>query len=60
MLYANDEIFSIGYNEDVDRLQIKRKKQNKIKRAIHENKLLTILVVLFAMFCSFNCQYTTL
>ena len=55
MLYANDEIFSIDYNENVDRQQIKRKKQGRIKRAIHENKIFAILVVLFAMFCSFNC-----
>lgn len=56
MLYANDEIFNIGYNADVDRIQIKgRKKQSKIKKAIHENKLITILVSLFFMFCFFNC-----
>ena len=56
MLYANDEIFNISYNANVDRIQIKgRKKQSKIKKAMHENKLITILVSLFLMFCFLNC-----
>ena len=56
MLYANDEIFNIGYNADVDRLQIKSgQKQNKVKKAIHDNKLITILISLFFMFCFLNC-----
>ena len=56
MLYANDEIFNIGYNAEVDRIQIKgRQKPNKIKKAIHDNKMITTLVVLFTMFCFLNC-----
>ena len=55
MMYANDEIFNIGYNADVDRLQIKGKRQSKIKRAIRGNKIITILAMLFIMFCFLNC-----
>lgn len=56
MLYANDEILNIGYNAEVDRLQTKEnKKQRKIKKAIYDNKLITMLVVLFIMFCFLNC-----
>ena len=55
MLYANDEIFNIGYNEDLDRLQIKDKKHSKIKKVIHENKMITTLIILFSMFCFLNC-----
>ena len=55
MLYANDEIFNIGYNAKLDRLQIKNnKRQNKIKKALHENKIITTLVMLFVMFCFLN------
>lgn len=56
MLYANDEIFNIGYNKDLDRLQIKKeKKHSKIKKAIYENKIITTLAILFIMFCLLNC-----
>ncbi len=56
MLYANDEMLNISYNADVDRIQIKgRQKQNKIKKAIHKNTLITALVTLFFMFCFLNC-----
>ena len=55
MLYANDEIFNIGYNADLDRLQIKKeKKQSKIKKVIHENKMISTLMALFIMFCLLN------
>ena len=56
MFYANEEIFSIDYNAEVDRLQIKRKNQSKIRKIIHENKIITILVALFFMFCLLNCM----
>lgn len=56
MLYANDEIFNIGYNPEVNRLQIKEnKKLRKIKKTIHDNKMITTLVALFTMFCFLNC-----
>ena len=59
MFYANEEIFSIGYNAELDRLQIKRKNQSKIgiiRKKIHENKMITTLVALFFMFCLLNCM----
>lgn len=55
MMYANDEIFNIGYNAKTDKLQIKgSKKQSKIKGVLLENKFFTTLVVLFIMFCFLN------
>lgn len=56
MIYANDEIFNIGYNSEVDRLQIKKnKKESNLKRIINENKVMSVLILLFFMFCSLNC-----
>ena len=57
MLFANDEILNISYNAEVDKLQIKsNKKQRKIWKAIHDNKMITMLVVLLTMFCFLNCS----
>ena len=55
MMYANDEIFNIGYNAKTDKLQIKPKKYNKIKGVLHGNKFFATLGVLFIMFCFLNC-----
>lgn len=56
MLYANDEIFNIGYNAELDRLEIKNKrKNNKLRKIFNENKLITTLMILFVAFSVMNC-----
>ena len=54
MLYANDEMLNIDYNSKVEKIQ-RKGKQNKIKKAIYDNKMITTLVVFFIMFCFLNC-----
>ena len=49
MIYANDEIFNIGYNSKLDRLEIKNKKKTS------KNKIIRILIVLFGVFSIMNC-----
>ena len=56
MIYANDEIFNIGYNSKLDRLEIKNKKITaKIRKFIIKNKIITTLIVLFGVFSFMNC-----
>ena len=50
MIYANDEIFNIGYNSKLDRLEIKNKKTTS------KNKIIRILIVLFGVFSIMNCM----
>ena len=55
MIYANDEIFNIGYNYELDRLEIKdKRKRNIIKKYITNNKIITTLLLLFITFCILN------
>lgn len=56
MLYANDEIFNIGYNAELDRLEINNKrKRKKIRKVFNENKVITTLIILFGIFSIMNC-----
>lgn len=56
MLYANDEIFNIGYNSKLDRLEIKKIKfKNKIILTLKRNKIITLLIILFGAFSFTNC-----
>lgn len=55
MIYANDEIFNIGYNSKLDRLEIRdKRKTNIIKKFLINNRIITTLILLFIMFCILN------
>ena len=55
MLYANEDIFNISYNSELDRLEINNQKSNnKIKKKNNENKIIIVLVILFGIFSIMN------
>ena len=57
MIYANDDIFNVGYNSELDRLEVKKRKiTNKIMTTLKRNKIMTTLIILFATFSFMNCM----
>lgn len=46
MIYANDDVFNVRYNSELDRLEIKNKPKNRFIR---------ILIILFGTFSIMNC-----
>lgn len=57
MMYANDEIFNIRYNNKMDRLEIK--KPNVVSRAFKffgVHKIITTAIVMFVIFSAINCM----
>ncbi len=52
MEYSKDEIFVVRYNEEADKLKLKR--TNKFFKKIINNKFLTLLIILGAIFSSVN------
>lgn len=56
MIYANDEIFNVGYNSNLDRLESQNKKnKSRVKKNFNQNKVVTILLALFVSFSLMNC-----
>ena len=56
MIYANDETFNIRYNTNLDKLELpNEKKRSRVIRHFNQNKVVTILLVLFVSFSLMNC-----
>ena len=59
MIYTNEDILNIKYNERLDRIQIRKRKgtSNIIKRflkCIKSNKIISISIMLFIIFSTIN------
>jgi hypothetical protein len=46
MDYANDEIFSIRYNQYEDKLELDHKKNKRVLNLVKSNKVLSTLILL--------------
>ena len=55
MEYVRDEIFNIRYNEQLNKLELKKESwTSKLKSIIKNNKFITITLITFIMFSSLN------
>ena len=59
MVYANEDILNIKYNERLDRIQIKKSRRTsniikKLLKSIKSNKILSISIILFIIFSTIN------
>ena len=54
MLYTNEDIFNIKYNERLDRIEIKQKGWTRIKQSVQNHKFLSTVIALFIMFSLLN------
>jgi len=57
MEYAKDEIFSIRYREDLDRLEITRNRTSKLLNLLKKNKVIAGLITTAILISIINTMF---
>lgn len=57
MEYAKDEIFSIRYREDVNRLEISKNRTSKVLNILKKNKVIVGLVITAILISIVNTMF---
>ena len=55
MLYADNGIYNVNYNEKLDKLGNKKNRTIKLLSFFQKHKFITITAILFALFSVMNC-----
>lgn len=54
-MYANDDVFNIKYNSELDRLEVAKTRKRKVLYFLTAHKFFTTTVIMFIILSIINC-----